>query len=362
MAKLSDTVLALLGKTIQGVAQMTPIGIADSIQRGNQYQKDKMSLMQQEADTQRLTALAHLGSQYDINPAAPSGKPTDLNGLTDTMPQKQPGIPMNIPGVGQSYLTDKPMYDVVPKYDPNGKFTGEYTHIERPKGGKTTPYKPESSTSGNKNFIGNDANGNPLFADKTGSITLGSTPGGGPVLPKNSTMPTSQTRTSGEFADTIIPHIQSLRDLVSQADAKGFIGPAAGRVYGQFLAGTIGSTGNTEADKLLGQLRATDSLLKTGAMKVHFGSRGGSDMYDHFSDMLNSGKQSAATLNGSLDGIQSFMQGYSDAAKPKGRNKGNKPALTPTLGSERQKFIQGAIQKGYSQMEAEGLASQNGLQ
>lgn len=177
----------------------------------------------------------------------------------------------------------------------------------------------KSDASGdNKSFIGNDAQGNPLFADKRGNISNGTVPSGGGVLPKTSTMPTAATRTSGEFADTIIPHIQQMRDLVQQADAKGYIGPTAGRVYGQFLAGKVGSTGNPEADQLLGRLRATDSLLKTGAMKVHFGARGGSQMYDHFSDLLNSGKQSAAMLNGSLDGIESFMQGYANAGKPGG--------------------------------------------
>ncbi len=133
----------------------------------------------------------------------------------------------------------------------------------------------------------------------------------------NRDKPTSQTKSTAEFARTIIPHIDTLRNLVEEADQKGYIGPAAGRVYGEFLAGKVGSTGDREADQLLGRLRATDSLMKTGTMKVHFGSRGGSQMYDHFSDMLNTGKQSKAVLNGALDGIEEFMQGYSDAAPDK---------------------------------------------
>lgn len=198
----------------------------------------------------------------------------------------------------------------VPYFDADGN-----KKFELPPGGKVVP---GSATAGNKVFIGNDEEGNPLFADKGGTITPGSVPSGGPVLPKSSTIPTASTRASAEFADSIVPHIKEMRNLVSEADQKGYIGPAAGRVYNQFMSGKVGTTGNPDADKLLGRLRASDSLLKTGAMRVHFGARGGTQMYDHFSDLLNSGRQSAAMLNGSLDTLESFMQGYSDAGKPKG--------------------------------------------
>lgn len=219
---------------------------------------------------------------------------------------------------------------VVPNLDENGEIIG-FTPV--PAGMKPTsfarPPKPDKPATPSRNFIGNDAQGNPLFADKEGNISLGKVPGaGGHVLPKTSTMPTSQTRASGEFADTLMPHIQHMRELIQAADAKGYIGPAAGRGYSDFLVGKVGTTGNPEADNLLGELRATDSLVKTAAMKVHFGSRGGQEMYDHFSNMLNTGRQSAAVLNGSLNGIQSFMQGYSDAAKPKG---GTGAAARPSL-------------------------------
>lgn len=172
----------------------------------------------------------------------------------------------------------------------------------------TTPDGKQDSAA----YMGNTPDGKPLLLWKDGTISIGKVPGDVSVLPKSSTQPTAATRTSSEFAKTIIPHIDTMRDLVNQADAKGFIGPAAGRIYGDFLTGKVGTTGDPEADKLLGRLRATDSLLKTGAMKVHFGARGGTQMYDHFSDMLNSGKQSKAVLNGALDGIQDFMEGYAN--------------------------------------------------
>lgn len=161
--------------------------------------------------------------------------------------------------------------------------------------------------------VGVDSTGQPLFANGKGEVKTGKTPNGQPILPKSATQQTAAVRDSAAYAKTILPHIQTVRNLVEQADQKGYIGPAAGRIYGQFLAGKVGSTGNPEADSLLGQLRAEDTLLKSGTLKVHFGSRGGQSMYEHFSDILNSGKQSKETLNGALNGVQDFIQGYADA-------------------------------------------------
>ena len=183
------------------------------------------------------------------------------------------------------------------------QLTGE----TRPVGIETAP--PEVS----KQFIGNDADGTPLLIDKQGNITRGTTPSRGPVLPKTSTMPTSMTRGSGEFAAALLPHVQDMRNLIQEADAKGYIGPGAGRIYGQFLAGGVGSTGDPQADALLGKLRTTDSLIKSGMLRTHFGARGGQQMYEHFSKMLNSGNQSAAMMGGSLDAMESFLKGYATA-------------------------------------------------
>lgn len=177
----------------------------------------------------------------------------------------------------------------------------------------------KSENSGeNQNYIGNAENGDPVNQDKKGNFFVNGQPYHGKIMMKNSETPTAVTRSTSEFAKTVIPHIQDMRDLVKQADEKGYIGPVAGRVYGDFMAGKVGTTGNPDADALLGKLRATDSLLKSGAMKVHFGSKGGSNMYDHFSELLNSGKQSAPMLNGSLDALESFMEGYSNAGKASG--------------------------------------------
>lgn len=125
--------------------------------------------------------------------------------------------------------------------------------------------------------------------------------------------PTSSMQTMGQTAATLIPHVQEMRDLIEQADKKGLIGPAAGRTMSDFLAGKLGSTGDPETDHLLGRLRSTDSLMKSGMLRTHFGAKGGQQMYGVFSNMLNTGKQSKPMLNGVLDTFESFAKGYAQA-------------------------------------------------
>lgn len=211
---------------------------------------------------------------------------------------------------------------------------GTYVRSGVPSAVEAAAAREKAGPSANWVVKGNSVDNRPILENtKTGELKYGDTSGIGnsPILPPSSTMPTSQTRSTSEFAETLLPHLDEMRQLIGQADAKGYIGPLAGRVYGQFLADKVGSTGDEDADKLLGQLRAVDSLVKSGTLKVHFGSRGGQQMYDHFSDMLNSGKQSAAVLNGALDGIEKFMEGYVRGGQPKGIIGG--PGVTANTGA-----------------------------
>lgn len=131
--------------------------------------------------------------------------------------------------------------------------------------------------------------------------------------------PTTQARNMGEMANTVIPHVQTLRNTIHEAAQKGFIGPVAGRVYGEFLAGKVGSTGNPDADRLLGSLRSQNQLMNSAVLRTHMGGRGGQLMMEHFNNMLNTGKQSEAELNGVLDTIKDYMSGYAGMAGVKGQ-------------------------------------------
>lgn len=329
----------------------------------------KEALAQQQRDTQTFTAVAPyaeeaaipgLAKQYGVNiPSAGSTPPVVSTGTAVTpnemaaqqsLPSEHPeGVPETSPLIqAHSDATgwnptgkiptskaglakykknletqklqkelDKPPKGPEGYYDVSGN-----KHFDLPPGSHLLPdsSKGGSSSTGSQHYIGNAEDGSPVNQDKQGNFFVNGQPYNGKILSKSSETATASTRSSAEFAKTVVPHIQDMRNLVKEADQKGYIGPAAGRAYNQFMAGSVGSTGNPDADKLLGRLRATDSLLKTGAMKAHFGARGGQQMYDHFSELLNSGKQSAAMLNGSLDTLESFMQGYADAGSH------NKPA------------------------------------
>lgn len=125
-------------------------------------------------------------------------------------------------------------------------------------------------------------------------------------------VPPAQVRTTSVVAQQVLPHFDEVRSLINQADAKGLIGPRAGRVYSKFLAGKVGTTGDAEADKLLGDLRTKSSLLASAALKVHFGARGGQQMYEHFTKNLDTTFQSKALLEGELNGFQSFLESYAN--------------------------------------------------
>jgi hypothetical protein len=180
-------------------------------------------------------------------------------------------------------------------------------------------------------YVGNAEDGSPVNQDKNGNFYVNGQLYNGKILSKTSETPTSSTRTSSENADTLMPHITEMRKLIAEADKRGLIGPVSGRFFSQLEAGKVGTTGNVENDRLLGKLRSIDTLMRSGTMKVHFGSRGGQQMYDHFSGILNSDKQSSAILNGALDGVESFMQGYSNAGHPGIKTGGN---LSPSEQAE----------------------------
>lgn len=175
--------------------------------------------------------------------------------------------------------------------------------------------KSHNTSSNAVTHIGNDAYGNPIMASKDGTLTVNGKPYQGQILPKSSTQATAQTRSSAEFAQSLLPHLDKMEQLVETLDQKGLLGPANGRFWNNFLAGKVGSTGDPATDQALGEFRAFDGLIKTGAMKAHFGSRGGQQMYDHFNDLINGGKQSKAEMLGALSGIRSFMNGYVDAGR-----------------------------------------------
>lgn len=192
----------------------------------------------------------------------------------------------------------------------------EFTAKELPQG---LPPPKQSNSGGTLVQTGLfDANGQPIvFNNKDKNpkpIIVPTNSVGGGNQTKIQLTPTSQTRSSGEFASTILPHIDTLKTLIANADAKGYIGPMGGR-YQSFMSGKVGSTGDPQADYLLGQLRSTKDFLASGTMKAHVGARGGGDLLEHFLADMDTGKQSAQVLYGELDALKPFMEGYQQAGR-----------------------------------------------
>lgn len=146
--------------------------------------------------------------------------------------------------------------------------------------------------------------------------------------------PAAATKSSAEFAASLRSHIPEMQALISKADAAGLVGPKNGRLFNDFMAGRIGSTGNADVDQLAGQLREFNSLMNSGTLKAHFGARGGQQMYDKFVQNLDATKMSAAQMNGALDSLDKFMQGYERA----GQNAGQRQGIEALRQSVRQKL------------------------
>lgn len=103
-------------------------------------------------------------------------------------------------------------------------------------------------------------------------------------------------------AQTAGADIDEALKQVDAADKAGLLGPGAGRAYGQFLAGTVGSTGDEKKDTQLGALRSAISTLKIsypGAITGGAGGRGVS-LTNRLDKVLNDEHMSASLIKGAL--------------------------------------------------------------
>jgi hypothetical protein len=117
---------------------------------------------------------------------------------------------------------------------------------------------------------------------------------------------TTQNQAMAEIAHSLIGKFDSAMKKLEDPKIAAKFGPAVGR-FQEFMAGKVGS-----GDPDFVELRSTLSLLLTGTMRAHFGARGGQQMYDHFVDLLNSGRMDAPTLLASMRGLRDFMKGYEE--------------------------------------------------
>ncbi len=97
-------------------------------------------------------------------------------------------------------------------------------------------------------------------------------------------------------------------DQIDAAEKAGLLGPAAGRTYGKFLAGLVGSTGDPAVDKRLGGLKAAIKDLNTSyPMAISGTARGGGGAIDRLHSVLDSDKLSADLMRGALHEISGAL-------------------------------------------------------
>jgi len=144
-------------------------------------------------------------------------------------------------------------------------------------------------------------------------------PSGGPDLAGKTSPITTQMRTQANSASRVGSHVEDVQGLIDEADKRGLLGPALGR-WSDFLAGSVGSTGNPDDDFLLGELRMGLSNLKSGFAMVHGGARGGGSpgMAARWDKILNSGKMDKHELTGALTEMKKWLDSYASQAPTSG--------------------------------------------
>jgi hypothetical protein len=143
---------------------------------------------------------------------------------------------------------------------------------------------------------------------------------------KSPVSPTATIKTQGQQAQDIIKAMDEVKADIMAANRAGLLGPIEGR-WNEFMVGNVGGENPQFA-----KLRSEISFLASGALKAHFGARGGTEMYDHFKNLFDSGKMSTGDLIGGIDGLGKFMQIYAGRIKTTG---GGGTAAAPAAGSDK---------------------------
>ncbi len=124
-------------------------------------------------------------------------------------------------------------------------------------------------------------------------------------------VPTSATRTMTEAAPKVIGFVDRILPQIDKQVAA--LGPLAGR-WNEFMTGKVGSP-NPDFTKL----RTNTSLLSTLLLRMHVGARGGQQMMEKFSQLMDVAGQSPENLKAALGEIRAYAE---DLSKMKGEGGG----------------------------------------
>lgn len=127
----------------------------------------------------------------------------------------------------------------------------------------------------------------------------------------------AQVRNRRDMATAVGSHFDDASQLIDEADAKGLLGPMKGRTFAEFLAGKMGSTGNAENDALLGDLRTSMSMIRSGTASLHGRAGANAGIAKEIQSKMDEGFMDPAMLKGSLKSLKSWVDKYASGGSGK---------------------------------------------
>lgn len=151
-------------------------------------------------------------------------------------------------------------------------------------------------------------------------------------------VPTAATRQMAETAPKVKGLAQKSLDLIDQQINS--LGPIAGR-WSEYWAGKVGVT-----DTNFVKLRTNVGLLQTALMRMHVGARGGMQIMEKFSDLINAGKMSPENMRAALQEIIDYANDIEKSGdiKVPGKKEVAKPEVSATPAPE-QEFVRDSTGK-----------------
>ena len=151
---------------------------------------------------------------------------------------------------------------------------------------------------------------------------------GNPLIGKGAV--TGTTRTMVETAPKVTDLVDRTLAQIDDLEKSGELGPGMSR-WNEFWSGKVG-----EESPKFRALMANTTLLSTLLMRMHMGARGGTQIMQHFDQMIGAGHQSPANLKAVLGEIKTYADDVKSATPlPANYGKSNKggTAAAPKAGT-----------------------------
>lgn len=217
------------------------------------------------------------------------------------------------PPTHKKLVEDGSMYDVMLDPDTNQEIARTYLGEEKQKTAPVDHYgepkegvDPKTGKGTGKWYSFDRAAATWVSVPNPGNFTT--------RVPPGAAQDARQRKTAGDVGHDIN------KALTMVDDAERQLGPFAGRIYGQYLMGDVGSTGSKATDEKLGALRTRILTIMTGAPPAISGttrSGGATGIMAQFHKVLDSDKMSAAALRGALADLKdSLDERAGDEAAP----------------------------------------------